>query len=60
MFRNRKGQSTMEYLILVAGVIAILIVFLKPNGVFRSALNSTYTSATNGMTNMAGRLQGSH
>ncbi|HPD84624.1 MAG TPA: class III signal peptide-containing protein [Candidatus Omnitrophota bacterium] len=59
--RSRKrGQSTMEYLILVAGVIAILIVFLKPSGVFRTALNSTYQDASQGMENMANRLKGSH
>ena len=60
MLRNRKGQSTMEYLILVAGVIAILIVFLKPQGVFRTALNTTYQDAASGMTNMANYLKGSH
>lgn len=60
MFRNRKGQSTMEYLILVAGVLAILILFLRPSGVFRDALNRTYQDAASGMTNMANYLKGSH
>ena len=61
MLRSKKGQSTVEYLILVAGVIAILLVFVGNSGSpFRKALNSTYDSATNGMQNMAGRLANSH
>lgn len=58
--RKKKGQSTLEYIILVTGVIAILIVFLRPNGgVFNTAFNQTLQTGTNGMTNMAGRLAGS-
>ena len=59
MLRSKKGQSTVEYLILVAGVIAILIVFMREGGTFRNALNNTYTTATNGMETMANRLQNS-
>ena len=58
--RNKKGQSTVEYIILVAGVIAILIVFVgSSNSPFRISLNKAYTSATNGMENMANRLANS-
>ena len=32
--RNKKGQSTLEYIILVTGVIAIIIVFAGPSGLF--------------------------
>lgn len=57
---KKKGQSTVEYLILVAGVIAILLYFVGNSGSpFRTALNQTYQSATNGMVNMANRLQNS-
>jgi len=56
---RKKGQSTLEYLILVVGVVAILIVFLGPNGVFQTKLNSTYASGTNGMVDMATRLSNS-
>ena len=57
MLRGRKGQSTVEYLILVAGVIAILIVFVgSGNSPFKVALNTTYVTATNGMADMANRL----
>ena len=57
--KKKKGQSTVEYIILVAGVIGILIVFLSPNGPFRAAFNRTLSEGTNGMENMAGRLSSS-
>jgi len=57
--RKKRGQSTLEYLILVAGVIALLIVFLGPNGVFRTAFNTTLSTGTNGMDEMAQRLRSS-
>ena len=58
--RKKKGQSTLEYIILVAAVVAALLVFLTPNGIFRTALNTTLVSGTNMMTNVASRLQGSY
>ncbi len=51
-----KGQSTVEYIILVAAVIAAMIIF---SGTFKSSIQSTFTSGTNGMQNMADRLQAS-
>ena len=58
--RKKKGQSTLEYIILVTGVIAILIVFLNPtNGIFNTAFNSTLSEGTNGMTDMSNRLKNS-
>ena len=54
--RKRKGQSTVEYIILVAAVLAALIIFLKPGGVFQSSFNRALTSGTNGMEDMANRL----
>ncbi len=54
---KRKGQSTVEYIILVAAVIAALLIFLP--GTFRTAVTSTMTEGTNGMQNMAARLSGS-
>ena len=55
--RKRKGQSTLEYIILVTAVIAIILVFLAPGGIFRGRVNATLISATNGMLNMASRLE---
>ncbi len=58
--RKKKGQSTLEYIILVTGVIAILIVFLSPtNGIFTTAFNTTLQQGTNGMDDMANRLRNS-
>lgn len=52
---KKKGQSTVEYIILVAAVIAAILIFVP--GTFNTALQSTYNLATNGMDNMAVRLQ---
>lgn len=54
---KKKGQSTVEYIILVAAIIGALIIFLP--GTFRNAYNATLSSGTNGMENMADRLRGS-
>ena len=58
--KKRKGQSTVEYIVLVAGVIAALILFLQPSGPFSRAYNNTLTQGTNGMEDMANRLTTSH
>jgi hypothetical protein len=52
--KKRKGQSTVEYIILVAAIIAALIIFLP--GTFKTAYNAALFSGTNGMENMADRL----
>lgn len=49
-----KGQSTVEYIILVAAVIGALILFLP--GAFKTAYNNTLQSGTDGMEDMATRL----
>jgi uncharacterized protein (UPF0333 family) len=58
--KKKKGQSTLEYIILVTGVIVVLIVFLRPGGPFNSAFNETLKTGTNGMDNLAKRLKASH
>lgn len=55
--RKKKGQSTVEYIILFAAVIAAILIFVA--GPFRDALNTTYTSGTKGMDTMANRLSNS-
>ena len=57
--RKNKGQSTVEYIILVAAILAALIVFLSPGGVFQTAFDNTLSTGTNGMEDMANRLQNS-
>ena len=51
-----KGQSTVEYIILVAAVIAALLFFLPT---FRQSVEDTMEKGTNGMLNMAVRLESS-
>ena len=58
--RKKRGQSTLEYMILVAMVIAVLVVFLGPSGIFQSAYNTTLATGTNGMTSLANYLGHSH
>ena len=57
MFKSRKGQSTIEYVILVTAVIVVALGFLGNGGLFRTALNATFVQATNGMEDMANRLR---
>ena len=57
--KKKKGQSTVEYIILVAAVLAALIIFLRPGGIFQNAFNETLQTGTTGMENMAGRLAAS-
>ncbi len=57
--RKKKGQSTIEYIILVAAVIGALLLFLGPSGGFRAAFTATLTEGTNGMEDMANRLSSS-
>jgi len=55
--KKKKGQSTVEYIILVAAIIAALIAFLP--GPFHNAFTNTLASGTNGMEDMADRLANS-
>ena len=55
--KKRKGQSTVEYIILVAAIIGALIIFLPTT--FQNAFNQALQSGTNGMVNMADRLSAS-
>ena len=56
--KKKKGQSTIEYIILVAAVIGALLAFL-PN-TFQTALNNTLSEGTDGMVNIATILSSSH
>jgi len=54
--RNREGQSTIEYILIVAGVLVAVLVFLSNNGIFQNALNATYDTNINSMLNVAERI----
>ena len=46
MKNTKKAQGTFEYILLVAGVLVVLIVFLNPFGVFRYRVEYTLNSVT--------------
>ena len=50
---NQKGQNMIEYLLLFAVVVAILLTFLSPGGFFSRALDRSLDSAVNGFISMA-------
>ena len=55
--RGKKGQSTLEYIILVAAVIGIMIWLLaNSGGPFKSSMEKTYNSVLVGMEGRATNL----
>ena len=61
MLKNKKGQSTLEYIILVTAVVAVLLVFLAPGtGVFSKTLNGSLQKVSNGMDRFAVRIVNSY
>ena len=58
---HKRGQSTLEYVLLVTAVIVVIIgIVVSPSSPFRSTLNTTLNSSIGGMETMAGRLNVSH
>jgi Flp pilus assembly pilin Flp len=57
--RSHKGQSTVEYILLVTAVIAVVILFTTTKGQnsFQNSLNSVLNTTTQDMLNVASRLQ---
>lgn len=60
MLRKRKGQSTVEYILLVTGVIAVLIFFAtsKTSGI-QKHINESLDTATDKMADKEGDLTSS-
>ncbi len=56
--KNKKGQSTLEYIILVTAIIAVLIIFLKPQsgGALYDTVNNAYTTVSDEITEAADDL----
>lgn len=48
-----KGQSAIEYLLLWAAVITVLIVFFNPSGPFRGVVETTINAPANIVDTMA-------
>ena len=59
--KNRKGQSTVEYVLLVTAVIAVMVAFAtsKSTGL-QGQLNSSLTNVVGDLGNMANTLADSH
>jgi Flp pilus assembly pilin Flp len=57
--QGHKGQSTVEYILLVTAVTAVVIMFTtaKGTGTFQNGLNQVYNDTTQDMLNVASRLQ---
>jgi Flp pilus assembly pilin Flp len=58
--KRNKGQSTVEYIILVSAVIAVALLFLgRPggkDGKFRTTLEGSFNQMANQLTNVTNRL----
>jgi Flp pilus assembly pilin Flp len=52
--RSEKGQSTLEYVIVLAAIIAAIIVFAT--GTFRTRLSDSLNNVSNQMSNVIGRI----
>ena len=56
--RTEKGQSTVEYILLVTAVIGVIILFCGGNqSLFQQRLNKVFNQATQDMVNVSSRLQ---
>jgi hypothetical protein len=55
---KKKGQSTLEYIIVVAMIIAAIIAFASASGTgFKARINQSMEHVTDEMTNVVNRLQ---
>ncbi len=50
---GRAGQSAVEYLLLFAGVVLVVIAVSNPNGILTKKLDQSLDTAVNGITTMA-------
>ena len=58
--KNKRGQSTVEYVLLVTAVVAVVIAMVTSNkSGLQSQLNSTLNSAVEQIGNMSDRLTSS-
>ncbi|OGX08100.1 MAG: hypothetical protein A2Z88_07365 [Omnitrophica WOR_2 bacterium GWA2_47_8] len=55
--RKKKGQSTIEYILLVTAVIIIFLLFLGRGGIFQHALGNTLLTTQDAMQNAANKLR---
>jgi Flp pilus assembly pilin Flp len=50
---GKKGQSAVEYTLVLAAVIAVLVALVANNGRLRTSINNAYTRAGDAMDNTA-------
>ena len=53
---SRGGQSIVEYILLVAGMIALAIIFLGRGGVFERSYNSVIQTQGSDLLDMTNRI----
>jgi hypothetical protein len=60
--KNKRGQSTVEYVLLMTAVVAVIILFVanQNKGGFQDQLNSTLNGAVQEMSSMSDKFSGSH
>ncbi|MEI6437124.1 MAG: class III signal peptide-containing protein [Candidatus Omnitrophota bacterium] len=57
MLKNKRGQSTLEYIILMTAVVVAIVAFLvSPGSPFKSSLNKTLNTTTGAMETVSGKL----
>ncbi len=52
IFKNNKAQSAMEYIILLAAIIGVLIIFLNPTGSFKNTVERTLNTTVDQLNRM--------
>ena len=50
---NERGQNTIEYLLVVVALLAVMIPILAPNGVYQNSVNNALEQSTFGAINQA-------
>jgi len=59
--KNRRGQSTVEYVLLVTAVLTVIIAFVaNKNSAFQTQLTNGLCAAVQDMNSLAGTLSDSH
>lgn len=54
--RSTKGQSVFEYIILLAAVIIVLLVFLNPTGAFRFTVENVLNGTVDQLNTMVNAI----
>ncbi|MFA5060521.1 MAG: hypothetical protein WC676_07845 [Candidatus Omnitrophota bacterium] len=51
--KDKAGQNTFEYILLLAAVVAVFIVFLNPSGIFRGKVERILNTIPDQVNSMA-------